>query len=93
MKGCSKCPAHDKCTVTYRGSSCQVIRWSYGIDSDPEIVTNGDKIRSMTDEDLAGFLEHGNLCVLLLHNRTWCEEHGSCDGCLEEWLKQPAEVE
>ena len=53
MKGCRNCPAYAKCTVTYRGSACAALRGTYGIDSDPEIVTNADRIRAMSDEELA----------------------------------------
>lgn len=53
MKGCKNCPAYAKCTVTYRGSSCAALRSTYGIDSDPELITNADKIRAMSDEELA----------------------------------------
>lgn len=53
MKGCKDCPAYAKCTVTYRGSECAALRGTYGIDSDPEIVTNADRIRAMSDWDLA----------------------------------------
>lgn len=53
MKGCKKCPAFNKCTVTYRGSACAALRGSYGIDTDPEILTNAEKIRSMSDDELA----------------------------------------
>lgn len=53
MKGCKNCPAYAKCTVTYRGSACSALRSTYGIDSDPEIITNADKIRAMSDEELA----------------------------------------
>lgn len=58
MKGCKDCPAYDKCNITYsgyRGSSCAALRWTYGVDSDPEIVTNADHIRTMTDEELAEY--------------------------------------
>ena len=56
MKGCKNCPAYAKCTVTYRGSACAALRGTYGIDDDPEIVTNADRIRAMSDEELAGYL-------------------------------------
>jgi hypothetical protein len=50
--GCENCPAYAKCTVTYRGSSCAAaLRRSYGIDDDPK--TNADRIRSMSDKELA----------------------------------------
>ena len=53
MKGCKNCPAYAKCTVTYRGSACAALRGTYGIDSDPEIITNADRIRAMSDKELA----------------------------------------
>ena len=58
-------------------------------------MTNADRIRAMSDEELCDFL----------HKKTWlCESHQLCvdcpkyhkeKGCLstDEWLKQPAEVE
>lgn len=78
MKGCKNCPAYAKCTVTYRGSACAALRSTYGIDSDPEIITNADKIRVMSDEELAKWLEYegGGACV---------EVCGWLD-----WLQQPA---
>ena len=79
MKGCKDCPAYAKCTVTYRGSSCAALRGTYGIDSDPEIITNADRIRAMNDEELAKWLEY--------------EGGGACAevcGWLN-WLQQPAE--
>ncbi len=57
MKGCKNCPVYGKCEVTYRSSACEALRASYEVHSDPEVVTNADKIRSMTDEKLAEFLE------------------------------------
>ena len=53
MRGCKQCPAFGKCTVTYRGSACAALRSTYGEENDPEIITNADHIRSMTDEELA----------------------------------------
>lgn len=52
MKGCKKCPAFAKCTVTYRSSGCEALRGTYGIDTDPEVTTNADRIRAMSDEEL-----------------------------------------
>lgn len=56
-------------------------------------ITNGDWIRSMTDKELAEFLGHSSLCVSIQRESTWCEDHGSCEGCLEEWMKQKWETE
>lgn len=80
MKGCKNCPAYAKCTVTYRGSACAALRGTYGLDNDPEIITNGDRIRAMSDEDLAKLF-----CVY-----DW--RLGEMKECLN-WLKQPTEGE
>ena len=79
----------------YRNEWCEKI-----VDSpDPEEVrdcayfremTNADKIRSMTDEELANIVEcpYGN---------PYFDEHlpckGSCHDCLLIWLQRPVEEE
>ena len=83
MKGCKDCPAYAKCTVTYRGSACAALRSTYGIDTDPEIITNADRIRSMSDEELAR--EFGRQCPK--GNTQPCD---SCSHCWLYWLQQPA---
>lgn len=50
------------------------------------VMTNADRIRSMTDEELAEFLSYG--CPCPTEN---CRP--SCVYCIGNWLKQPAEVE
>ena len=82
MKGCKDCPAYAKCTVIYRGSACAALRGTYGIDSDPEIVTNADRIRAMTDEELAKFL----------YRYFWGREKDMpiAKHRIAEWLQQPA---
>lgn len=85
MNGCKFCPAYEKCSVTYRGSSCAAIRYYYGLENDPEIVTNGDKIRAMSDEELSEYLS-----ALFVDTR-----EGVCYSTDEdrwlEWLQEPAE--
>lgn len=99
MKGCKNCPAYAKCTVTYRGSACAALRSTYGIDTDPEIITNADRIRASSDEQLASF------CKELMFNdfkpackkstffsaehKPECEE--DCVSCILKLLQQPAE--
>lgn len=94
MKGCNKCPALAKCTAVYRGPECAAMRASYGVDGDPEIITNADKIRAMTDEELADLLR--GLCK----NAMDCDEcpmHESCpEGSYDlipwmEWLQSTVE--
>ena len=97
MKGCKNCPAYAKCTVTYRGSACAALRGTYGLDSDPEIITNADYIRAMSDEELAAFLErvHVDPCSACCDNLYWCRRNNApepiCKNHFLEWLQQPAE--
>lgn len=93
MNGCNKCPAHAKCTVSYRGSACAALRSTYGLNTDPEIVTNADRIRAMSDEELAELLLdgcRGSKCDDQTQN-----EWGSvnCFQCRVTWLQQPEKGE
>ena len=56
----------------------------------PKEQTNADRIRAMSDEELAEFLsDDERACPPKWHN---CRKHISdCGGCWLEWLKQPAE--
>lgn len=76
--GCYNCPVKG-CTAAYRGSRCSNLRELAGVDTDPK--TNADRIRAMSDEELAKWLEYegGGACAEVL-------------GWLE-WLRQPAEEE
>ena len=56
------------------------------------VVTNGDRIRAMSDEELAD--------IMSMHTATgacndWGIPHekcgGNCHECIIDWLKQPAE--
>lgn len=82
MKGCKNCPAYAKCTVTYRGSACAALRSTYGIDSDPEIVTNADRLSAMSDEEKAKEL---TMLFYLVSQKTNAEHY------ILDWLQQPAE--
>lgn len=89
MKGCKNCPAYAKCIVTYRGSACAALRGTYGVDDDPEIVTNADCIRAMSDEELAR-----ELALIAEWDRKQLQKAKSGPGLvefMEHWLQQPAE--
>ena len=102
MKGCKNCPAYAKCTVTYRGSACSALRSTYGIDTDPEIITNADRIRAMSDEELANEMRkrsisticdivcQGECKAIATLNKTSNEV---CKEIIIKWLQQPAEEE
>lgn len=90
MSRCRECPAFAKCTVTYRGSACAALRFTYGLDSDPEAIkTNADHIRSMSDKELARFLAE-------VENRRSAAGGGAIwKGAAHalEWLRQPVKEE
>ena len=96
MKGCKGCPAYAKCTVTYRGSACAALRGTYGIDNDPEIVTNADRIRAFSDVELAEFISRIGIGDFgpQVYGKTFCDMckgQYECDDCRLWWLQQPAE--
>ena len=63
---------------------------------DPVPQTNADRIRAMSDEELANWLDY-------MYGRCdWCDTNKvgtddcsdiACTDCIFEWLKQPAEVD
>ena len=93
--GCKTCPVKPCPTMKYRGSTCAAQRAKHGL-GDP--MTLADKIRSMSDEELAYYWAN--------HHDTFCRDKQGCNGRLyakkdlpEEWcvecalalLQQPAE--
>ena len=56
--------------------------------------TNADRMRAMSDEELADSFTNKCLCDFIpYHTQDHCESYSSCKGCILEWLKQPAEDE
>ena len=58
-------------------------------------MTNADRIRSMTDEELAEFLCTYDACVMCSHNSDNMCTTRNCDeiGITERWLKSEMEKE
>lgn len=53
-------------------------------------MTNGEKIRGMTDEELARFLsECADCATCQLVNPKNCRTEETCTKAFVEWLKQP----
>jgi hypothetical protein len=48
-------------------------------------MTNGDRIRAMTDEELAAYLT-GSMCLIM--NRMTCCNGMTCEECRLEWMKE-----
>ena len=55
-----------------------------------EPITNADKIRAMTDEELVKFIEDTQIAGCPDPARS-CR--ASCKDCIMDWLQQPAEVQ
>lgn len=100
--GCKTCPVNPCNTLYYRGSYCAEQRAKMGL-GDPQ--TNADRIRMMSDEELAQKLLQFNTLeesVPFCRNLAECDElldtedgipEEKCKQCLLNWLRQPAEVE
>ena len=62
---------------------------------EPKPITNGDRIRAMSDEELAEYFPtHASLCPDLEENKTVCKganfmaNNKMCRQCWLSWLKQ-----
>ena len=88
MKYCKDCVGFDECKTTGRTVEFAVDD-GVCIDFDErKPQTNADKIRSMTDAELAEIL--GNKCIC--PPTSGCPEVcGDCVACWLDWLQQPAE--
>jgi hypothetical protein len=96
--GCKNCPAYQKCTAQYRSSRCAHNRATYGVESDP--FTNADRIRAMTDEELAGWIARTQIGAIKDAMTILRLPYAECDEIVEigktealEWLHAPAEGE
>lgn len=61
-------------------------------------LTNGDRIRAMTDEELAEWVvSFGTICEICSENTFVCDDEtiacGRCAVGITNWLKQPAKEE
>lgn len=88
------CPKFVDCMECTRFKACQALGELTGrLTSCPDFrqkpKTNSDRIRAMTDEELAELLLKAPLCRA--ESRVACRSTKSCLECLTEWLQQPAE--
>lgn len=95
---CMKKPIHPdkKCcfNCARSGTNCEVWH-NCGEDCpgwDRKVVTNADRIRAMTDEELAKFIpdwSYTNACKC--GEKPYVACNNECEKCVSEWLQQPAE--
>ena len=85
---CKNCKnlVNDWCDVKCDSPDTELVRNCTGF----EQMTNGDRIRAMSDEELAKFLDdcnsHGCVCPAR-------DCRATCYECIVDLLKQPAEVD
>lgn len=75
---CENCKKYEDC------KSGSGLTWPCGAYA-PKIVTNADRIRAMSDEELAKAMN------MLCPPVTNCIDGGECVKCWTDWLRQPAE--
>ena len=84
MAQCNKCKLNSDCQRIWKSSrnqnTCCV--------SFTPIVTNGDRIRAMTDEELAELLNRHNFCA---HNFDCEKWKRPCGECNLDWLREEGE--
>lgn len=84
MKDCVSCvheylsPMSDTCR------ECGIAMLNYE-EAKPKPITNADRIRSMSDEELADFITD-NMCGLICGDPLACE--GQCKQKMLDWLKE-----
>ena len=69
--------------VTY----AKVIIQGDNVTIEPRLKNNGDRIREMTDEEIARVFT-SDLCELLCHSPCTCDSE--CESHMLDWLKQEA---
>ena len=86
---CESCTKYDDCRT---GSG---LTWPCGAYV-PKSVTNADRIRRMSDEELAEFISRIEIGDFgpQVYGKTFCDMckgQDKCDDCRLWWLQQPAE--
>ena len=56
--------------------------------------TNGDRFRAMNDDELTNVFGCRDLCNYIQdHDPAWCAGRTTCNGCTENWIRQPYKEE
>ena len=96
MRNCGNCANYNherlchtdvcgKCFVEGANGKCGTpSKWK------SKSLTNGDRIRAMTDEELAYWMTHLHEDGHCLNERCQIFQDNTCDECVLDWLKQPA---
>ena len=89
---CPKCDGHGIISeFTDHSVSVQTCTVCDGLGHIEAPMTNADRIRAMSDEELCDFLGQYKFCDICEEGCEACTYNGDCDKRLMDWLKQPAE--
>ena len=81
---CDNCKKHDDCAA---GSG---LTWPCGAYA-PKALTNADRIRAMSDEELRELFMFDTPCEMILKSGKCLGSPCNCRECILIWLQQPAE--
>jgi len=81
---CNTCVHKDKASYSATCVECGIANKNY------KPITNADRIRSLSDEELAKKLSGRAECPDKTHMDNCTEQ---CEACWLDWLKSPVEVE
>lgn len=73
-----------KVGANYENGYMQAVRDCKAAFYKDDVITNADKVRNMSDEELAKFI--GDRCIKIV-GEEWCIYH-NCDDCMTLWLKE-----
>ena len=100
MNPCDKCkrPMDLKCCHNCKKDAAECDVWhDCGKDCkewEEPIQTNADRIRAMSDEELAKFIPDWSYTpACKCDEKPYVDCNNECDKCVLEWLKKPAEVD
>lgn len=71
----------------------QMMRYIQEHESKTKPMTNADRIRAMSDEELVVFINTFNICNIRTNEECKFNYGADCSACVLNWLKQPAEAE
>lgn len=64
---------------------------AHGVTLNAPPHTNADRIRAMTDEELAEFIPYWSYTNACKCGKHYVDCNNECEKCVAEWLQQPAE--
>jgi hypothetical protein len=92
MANCGQaCPYNtlDGCKVKEYNAICPLTNMATPITE--YRMTNADRIRAMSDEELEQFINHFDICDIRTNEECKMSYCACCEVCVMDWLQQPAE--